>query len=201
MEASCCVLSISPVSNFSCSRNLRSSPAISPLSRSWSKPARWRIPCSVRIFISVATECPRRLALSRAISAETARSPASCFALARFIRGSGNDNTSVGLSFPRNRKLSERSSWLLVTSTFTVPRKRTARLARNKKRSSVDGLSPAILFRRITNFYLRGFYSPYASRGLTSDGGEFLTSGLRKPPPEISAFLPPDKSSICCSAT
>ncbi|MGZ5141126.1 MAG: cytochrome d ubiquinol oxidase subunit II [Burkholderiales bacterium] len=33
-------------------RNFASLRAISPLSRSWSKPARWRIPCSARILIS-----------------------------------------------------------------------------------------------------------------------------------------------------
>lgn len=85
------------------------------------------------------------------MSAEIATSPAT--RLMRFAEvGEGNDKTSVALSVPRNRRLRERSSELLVTNTFTVSRKRTALLARNKKRSSVDRLNPAILFRKITNF-------------------------------------------------
>jgi hypothetical protein len=41
-----------------------------------------------------------------------------------------------------------------VTKTFTGLRNRTARLARNTNRSSVDELSPTILFRRITTLLL-----------------------------------------------
>src|SRR5207237_6745563 len=62
----------------------------------------------------------------------------------------GKDKTSVGPSFPRNRLFSTRNSRLVVTSTFTVPRKRAARFARATNRSSADSLSPATRFRKIT---------------------------------------------------
>lgn len=67
--------------------------------------------------------------------------------------GAGNDNTSVGLSIFRNCRLRQRNSRLLVTSTFTVSRKRIAFLALNTNRSSVGGLSPAILFRKIITLF------------------------------------------------
>ena len=78
-------------------------------------------------------------------------SPASVWLVEFTVGGEGNDNTSVALFLPRNCRFRERSSALFVTNTFTVSPKRAARLARNTKRPSADGLSPAILFRRITN--------------------------------------------------
>ena len=80
---------------------------------------------------------------NRHVSGDSLRQPAA-------TRDAGNDSTSVALSAPRNRRLSDFNSELLVTSTFTVSRKWTARLARSTNRSSVDELNPAILFRRIT---------------------------------------------------
>jgi len=109
------------------------------------------MPCKVRIFTSSASEWPRRAAFSRAMSAEIATSPATRLTLLGSPVGDGNDSTSVGLSFPRNRLLRDRISRLFVTNTFTGSCRRAARLARNTKRSSVDRLSPAILLRRITN--------------------------------------------------
>src|SRR6266851_863854 len=111
------------------------------------------MPCSARIFTSSAMECPRRLAFSRAISTEIATSPATCFLLEVAAGRDGNDRTSVALSFPRNCRLRDRNSELFVISTVTVSRKGMAFLARNTKRSSVDGLSPAILFRKIITLF------------------------------------------------
>src|SRR5258708_15197027 len=98
-------------------------------------------------------ECPRRLAFSRAISTEIATSPATCFLLEVAAGRDGNDRTSVALSVPRNCRLRDRNSELFVISTFTVSRKGLAFLAGNTKRSSVEGLSPAILFRKIITFF------------------------------------------------
>src|SRR5258708_24362502 len=86
------------------------------------------------------------------MSAEIATSPAVRLAGLRSSVGDGNESTSVGLSAPRNRRLRDRNSELLVTNTFTASLKWTARLARNTNRSSVDALSPAILFRKMTTF-------------------------------------------------
>src|ERR1700679_2736026 len=124
------------------------------------------MPCSARIFTSPETECPSFLAFSRAISKQIATSPAARATLPRAARGDGNDSTSVGLSFFRNRRLRERNSELFVTNTFTVPRKWTARRARKTKRSRVDGLSPAILFERITNLLQSIFACRSSSRSL-----------------------------------
>ena len=149
------VLSISPISNFSCCRNralfashlaiilahdrirpdeeYRAAPESSSLLPR-SGPGDWH--SRVR--------CRRKSPARQQLVLPAARP--SC--------GDGNDNTSVALSFPRNRRLRDRNSWLFVTNTFTVSRKWTARLARRTKRSSVDGLNPVIFFRRITNLSL-----------------------------------------------
>jgi hypothetical protein len=95
------------------------------------------------------------------MSAEIATSPATRLDLLRSSCGDGNDNTSVALSAPRNRRLRARNSGLFVTNTFTVPRKWITRLARNTKRSSVDALNPAILFRKITNLFPARLLEPY----------------------------------------
>src|ERR1700683_4660056 len=109
------------------------------------------MPCNTRIFTSSAAVCPSRPAFSRAISAEIATSPATRPSAAHSASGNGNDSTSVGLSFPRNRRLRDLNSELFVINTFTVPRQRTARRARKTKRSRVDELNPAALFLKITN--------------------------------------------------
>jgi hypothetical protein len=89
------------------------------------------------------------------MSAEIATSPATRLACRSVGGAAGNDSTSVDLFAPRNRWLKERNSALLVTKTFTGLRNRTARLTRKTNRSSVDELSPTILFRRITTLLLQ----------------------------------------------
>src|SRR5712692_456084 len=145
--SACCFLAINPVGTPSAFRSRSSRLAISPRSRSWSYPARCSTPWSVRILTSSAAECPSWRAFWAAMSAEIAISPAKSFTNPKI---GGKDKTSVGPSFPRNRLFSTRNSWLVVTSTFTVPRKRAARLARATNRSSADSLSPATRFRKIT---------------------------------------------------
>ena len=159
--------SIRPTSSFSFWRNRASSMAISPLSRSWSNPARWRMPWSTRIFTSSAREWPRWLAFSRAMSSDMASSPATRLPGPPIAGVDGKDNTSVLLSLPQNRRFNARRSRLLVSKTFTLSRKRTACRARRTKRSRVDGLNPATLFRRITNL-------PAPTNRPTPSGGRLL---------------------------
>jgi len=155
-----------------------------------------------RIFISAAREWPRRVAFSRAISAEIARSPATGLAEACPSSGAGNDNTSVDLSFPGSA-----SSGSEVPDCWSPKHSRCQANARPASPAvenvrALRGSVRRFSFERITNFSLRGFYSPEASRGLPlkSGDGEFLTSLFRNPPPEPSALFPPDSSNICCSA-
>jgi len=140
-----CARSISAPGKPSFVRSEPSKRAILPLSVSWSCPARCNTPCSIRIFNSSATVCPRRRALSRAISSEMATSPAK----SRVAKFDGNDSTSVGLSLWRNCRFSKRSSRLLVTKTFTVPLRPAARLARERNRANEVSLTPAMDFCRM----------------------------------------------------
>ena len=71
----------------------------------------------------------------------------------RLSRLGGNESTSVGWSFPRKRRFSERSSRLLVTSTLTAPASLTARLARATNFARAVSLNPATGLRRITKFF------------------------------------------------
>src|SRR5207302_1748997 len=64
--------------------------------------------------------------------------------------GAGNDSTSVGWSLPRKRRLSERSSPLVVINTLTAPRKPAARLARPTNRTRAVSLRPDTVLRKIT---------------------------------------------------
>jgi len=126
-------------------RKVASLRAICPLSRSWSKPARWRIPCRTRTFTSAAAEWPRRRALSRAISAEIAISPTNGIPRSRFDEDSeGKDKTSVDLFLPRKRSFKERISPLVVMKTSTVPLSLADLHARTTNRRSDAALSPAI---------------------------------------------------------
>src|ERR1019366_2176066 len=101
------------------------------------------------------------------MSAEMATSPASFAGLRDCELGEvdGNDNTSVALFWLRNWRFRERRAALLVTSTFTVACRPTARRARNTKRSSVSSLNPATFFCRITkSFSLASSLAPAANR-------------------------------------
>ena len=77
-------------------RSFASLRAISPLSRSWSKPARCRMPWRVRILTSRAGEWPRRAAFCAAMSAEIATSPASLDAFASLWADSRRKRQHIG---------------------------------------------------------------------------------------------------------
>src|SRR5215510_2143471 len=62
-EAESLALSISPVGSFNLARSSRSNVAISPVSDSWSWPARWSKPWSKRTLSSVSSECRSIFAL------------------------------------------------------------------------------------------------------------------------------------------
>jgi len=90
------------------------------------------------------------------MSAEIAISPANPFTK----QGpGGNESTSVGWSFPRKRRFSERNSELPVTSTLTVPLSWLARLARATNFARAVSLNPATGLRRITKLF---FFARFA---------------------------------------
>ena len=55
----------------------------------------------------------------------------------------------MGLSLPRKRRFNVRNSWLLVTSTLTIPLSFIARLARDTNFANPVSLSPATCLRKI----------------------------------------------------
>ena len=148
------VRSIKAAGNPRVRRKVASLRAISPLSRSWSKPAKCRIPCNAKILISWAEECPSRTPFCTAMSAEMAISPTRQALLGGRSTGrvKGNDSTSVALFLLRNWRFSERIAALLVTRTFTVPRNPAARRARSTKRSSALSLRAALRYRFVIRF-------------------------------------------------
>src|ERR1019366_8496463 len=103
------------------------------------------------------------------MSAEMATSPASLDPLRDSEAGKvdGNDSTSVALSWLRNCRFSARTAALLVTSTFTVPRRPTAFRARNTKRSSMSWFNPATCFSRITKLFSTTFSLQHAAQNQT----------------------------------
>ena len=121
-----------PEGSFSRSRICSSSARISPLSTSWSYPARCSSPCSIRIRSSSSSEWPCSRACRAAVSTEMARSPAtpSPFSCA------GNESTSVALFFRRKVRFSSFRRASSVRSTVTSPGNCTAFFARVKKRPS-----------------------------------------------------------------
>src|ERR1043166_1235227 len=108
------------------------------------------MPCSVNILISSLGLCPIAFAFLVAICCDIATSPASPSAKSAI---GGNDSTSVGLSLPRKRRFKERISWLLVTTTFTLPFNLAALHALVTKRANADSFNCLTGLRRITNLF------------------------------------------------
>src|ERR1700691_389260 len=106
------------------------------------------MPCSTRILISSAGECPSACAFLVAISAEMATSPANGF----FWPGSlGNESTSVGLSCQRKRRFRDFISALVVIRPLSAPVNPAAWRARPTKRSSASSVRSATRFWKMTN--------------------------------------------------
>jgi len=163
-----------PAANFSCAR--QSTFLASHLAIIWLmiEAAKWRTPCSTRIFISAARRWPRRVHSPVRSPRRSPGQPATGLAEA-LPQGRRKRQYIRRFVFPRKRKFRERSSDCWLPKTFTGARQTHGPPRPSRKRSALRGVSPAILLRRITTFpcadlspRLRGVCQ------LKSGDGEFL---------------------------
>src|ERR1051326_3799466 len=160
------------VGSFSCARRRASRAAISPLSRSWSYPARCSMPCMTRIFSSSRLRWPYRRAFSLAMSTEMAISPPS---------GPAKASTSVGLFLRRKRRFSSCTRRLPVTSTSMCPCTPTSDWALRTKRLSSVTPAPSIFFSKMTIWCQNKSGGPCCPPALNSTKLLLLQRRFRRP--------------------